>query len=84
LGGDASRSSDKVEGMNENGESGSNAETPDSNRLGENVMERGQKEADIGVCREITPGVYCMDTGKGIMRSGSSWVLIDAASKQYL
>jgi glyoxylase-like metal-dependent hydrolase (beta-lactamase superfamily II) len=50
-------------------------------------MEREQRKADIGVCREITPGVYCMETGKGIsrsnvyfVRSGSSWVLIDAAS----
>jgi glyoxylase-like metal-dependent hydrolase (beta-lactamase superfamily II) len=37
--------------------------------------------------QEIVPGVYCMETGKGIMRSnvyfvrsGSSWALIDAAS----
>ena len=50
-------------------------------------MEREQRKADIEVCREITPGVYCMETGKGIsrsnvffVRSGSSWVLIDAAS----
>ncbi len=49
-------------------------------------MEREQREADIGMCREIAPGVYCMETGKGISRSnvyfvqsGSSWVLIDAA-----
>jgi glyoxylase-like metal-dependent hydrolase (beta-lactamase superfamily II) len=65
-----------------------NAETSDSDRLEENVMEREQREADIGVCREIIPGVYCMETGKGIMRSnvffvrsGSSWVLIDTASE---
>jgi glyoxylase-like metal-dependent hydrolase (beta-lactamase superfamily II) len=45
------------------------------------------KEADIGGCRESAPGVYCLEVGKGIMRSnvyfvrsGSSWVLIDAAS----
>jgi len=63
------------------------AETSDSDQPGENVMEREQRKADIGVCREITPGVYCMETGKGIsrsnvffVRSGSSWVLIDAAS----
>jgi glyoxylase-like metal-dependent hydrolase (beta-lactamase superfamily II) len=38
------------------------------------------------MCREIAPGVYYMETGKGISRSnvyfvqsGSSWVLIDAA-----
>jgi glyoxylase-like metal-dependent hydrolase (beta-lactamase superfamily II) len=50
-------------------------------------MEREQRKAGIGVCREITPGVYCMEMGKGINRSnvyfvqsGSSWVLIDAAS----
>ncbi len=37
--------------------------------------------------QEIAPGVYCMEVGKGIMRSnvyfvrsGSSWVLIDTAS----
>lgn len=50
-------------------------------------MEREQRKADIGVCREITPGVYCVEIGKGIsrsnvyfVRSGPSWVLIDAAS----
>src|SRR5512136_784800 len=50
-------------------------------------MEREQTEAGIGVCREIAPGVHCMEMGKGIsrsnvyfVRSGSSWVLIDAAS----
>jgi glyoxylase-like metal-dependent hydrolase (beta-lactamase superfamily II) len=50
-------------------------------------MSKTKKEADIGVCREIAPGVYCLEVGKGIMRSnvyfvrsGSSWVLIDAAS----
>jgi glyoxylase-like metal-dependent hydrolase (beta-lactamase superfamily II) len=49
-------------------------------------MGRKQKEADLSETREITPGVYCMETGKGISRaniyfvqSGSSWVLIDAA-----
>ena len=63
-----------------------NAETSDSDRLGENVMGREQREADLGMCRAVTPGVYCMETGKGIsranvyfVRSGSSWVLIDAA-----
>ncbi len=37
--------------------------------------------------QEIAPDVYCMEVGTGIMRSnvyfvrsGSSWVLIDAAS----
>lgn len=37
--------------------------------------------------KEVAPGVYCMEAGKGItrsnvyfVRSGSSWVLIDAAS----
>src|SRR5512136_194725 len=50
-------------------------------------MEREQTEAGIGVCREIAPGVHCMEMGKGIsrsnvyfVRSGFSWVLIDAAS----
>ena len=49
-------------------------------------MGREQREADLGMCREVTPDVYCMETGKGIsrsdvyfVRSGSSWVLIDAA-----
>lgn len=42
---------------------------------------------DTGMYREIAPGVYCMELGKGIsrsnvyfVRSGASWVLIDAAS----
>ena len=63
-----------------------NAETSDSDRPRENVMEREQREAGIGMCREVAPGVYCMEAGKGISRSnvyfvqsGSSWVLIDAA-----
>jgi len=63
-----------------------NAETSDSDRQEENVMNRKQRNAGIGMCREVTPGVYCMETGKGIsranvyfVRSGSSWVLIDAA-----
>jgi len=50
-------------------------------------LSKTNKEPDIGVCREIAPGVYCMEAGKGItrsnvyfVRSGSSWVLIDAAS----
>ena len=49
-------------------------------------MEQKQREADLGLCREVTPGVFCMETGKGISRaniyfvqSGASWVLIDAA-----
>ena len=49
-------------------------------------MEREGSEAGIGMCWEITPGVYGMEAGKGIsrsnvyfVRSGSSWVLIDAA-----
>lgn len=43
--------------------------------------------AGTEVYREIAQGVYCMEVGKGItrsnvyfVRSGSSWVLIDAAS----
>jgi glyoxylase-like metal-dependent hydrolase (beta-lactamase superfamily II) len=50
-------------------------------------LNKTKKEADIGVCREIAPGVYCLEVGKGIMRSNvyfvrsvTSWVLIDAAS----
>ena len=49
-------------------------------------MEREQREASTGMCREVASGVYGMETGKGItrsniyfVRSGSSWVLIDAA-----
>jgi glyoxylase-like metal-dependent hydrolase (beta-lactamase superfamily II) len=45
------------------------------------------KKTDIGVCQESAPGVYCLEVGRGIMRSnvyfvrsGKSWVLIDAAS----
>jgi glyoxylase-like metal-dependent hydrolase (beta-lactamase superfamily II) len=50
-------------------------------------LNKTNKGIDIGVCRESAPGVYCLEVGKGIMRSnvyfvwsGSSWVLIDAAS----
>ena len=52
-------------------------------------MVREQREAGIGRYREMAPGVYGMEVGKGIsrsnvyfVRSGSSWVLIDAASAQ--
>jgi glyoxylase-like metal-dependent hydrolase (beta-lactamase superfamily II) len=45
------------------------------------------KEVDSGLCKEIAPGVYCMEVGKGVsrsnvyfVRSGASWVLVDAAS----
>lgn len=64
----------------------SNAKTLDSDRQGENIKGQEQRETDPGMCREVTPGVYCMEIGKGISRSnvyfvqsGSSWVLIDAA-----
>ena len=52
-------------------------------------MERDtlSSKLDTGMYREIAPGVYCMEVGKGItrsnvyfVRSGASWVLIDAAS----
>jgi glyoxylase-like metal-dependent hydrolase (beta-lactamase superfamily II) len=50
-------------------------------------LSKPNKETDISLCWEIAPGVYCMEAGKGIsrsnvyfVRSGSSWVLIDAAS----
>jgi len=50
-------------------------------------LNRTNKETDIGVRREIAPDVYRVEVGKGIdrsnvyfVRSGSSWVLIDAAS----
>ena len=62
-----------------------NAETSNSDRPGGNVMGREQAGTGLGMCREVTPGVYCMEAGKGISRanvyfvqSGSSWVLIDA------
>ena len=44
-------------------------------------------EVDTGLPREIAPGVYCLQVGKGLLRSniyfvrsGPSWALIDAAS----
>jgi glyoxylase-like metal-dependent hydrolase (beta-lactamase superfamily II) len=50
-------------------------------------LSKTNKETYISVCREIAPDVYCMEVGKGITRSnvyfvksGPSWVLIDAAS----
>jgi glyoxylase-like metal-dependent hydrolase (beta-lactamase superfamily II) len=52
-------------------------------------MEQEQREAGSGACREIAPGVYGMEMGKGISRSNvyfvqseSTWVLIDAALAQ--
>ncbi len=51
-------------------------------------MESEPRTGRIGVCQEIAPGVFCMEVGKGFNRSnvyfvlsGSSWVLIDAASR---
>lgn len=50
-------------------------------------MARKLSETDIGVPREIAPGVHCLGVGKGLLRSniylvrsGPSWALIDAAS----
>jgi glyoxylase-like metal-dependent hydrolase (beta-lactamase superfamily II) len=47
-----------------------------------------KKKGQTGDAREIAPGVYFLEVGKGIMRSnvyfiqsGASWVLIDTASK---
>ncbi len=44
-------------------------------------------DSNLGVCWEVAPGVYGIEAGKGMMRSnvyfvrsGLSWVLIDAAS----
>jgi glyoxylase-like metal-dependent hydrolase (beta-lactamase superfamily II) len=66
------------------------AEASHSERAGENVMEREQRKAGVGACQEISPGVYYMEVGKGFdrsnvyfVRSGSSWVLIDAASPNF-
>lgn len=49
-------------------------------------MGREQREAGIGMCREVVSDVYGMEVGEGIsranvyfVRSGSSWALIDAA-----
>jgi glyoxylase-like metal-dependent hydrolase (beta-lactamase superfamily II) len=49
-------------------------------------MAREHKETGTGLYSEIAPGVYYMEVGKGLtqsnvyfVRSGSSWVLIDAA-----
>jgi glyoxylase-like metal-dependent hydrolase (beta-lactamase superfamily II) len=63
-----------------------NAEPSDSDRPGENVIGQTQRETNLGMCQEVAPGVFGMETGKGISRanvyfvqSGSSWVLIDAA-----
>lgn len=63
------------------------AASSDSDRLGENVIKRDQKQIGTSISQEVSPGVYCMEVGKGIsrsnvffVRSGSSWVLIDAAS----
>jgi glyoxylase-like metal-dependent hydrolase (beta-lactamase superfamily II) len=64
-----------------------NARIFDSDRQGENIKGQEQRETDPGMCREVTSGVYCLETGKGINRSnvyfvqsGASWVLIDTAS----
>lgn len=50
-------------------------------------LNKATKKTDIGLCREIAPGVHFKEVGKGIsrsnvyfVRSGSSWVLIDTAS----
>jgi glyoxylase-like metal-dependent hydrolase (beta-lactamase superfamily II) len=50
-------------------------------------LNKTSEKTDIGLCREIAPGVHCKEVGKGIsrsnvyfVRSGSSWVLIDTAS----
>ncbi len=50
-------------------------------------LKKTSEKTNIGLCREVAPGVHCKEVGKGIsrsnvyfVRSGSSWVLIDAAS----
>jgi glyoxylase-like metal-dependent hydrolase (beta-lactamase superfamily II) len=50
-------------------------------------LDEATEKADIGLCREIAPRVHFGEVGTGISRSnvyfvqsGSSWVLIDAAS----
>jgi len=63
-----------------------NADKSCFSRPGENTLEQESKEAGIGMYGEVSPGVYWMETGKGIsranvyfVRTGSSWVLMDAA-----
>jgi glyoxylase-like metal-dependent hydrolase (beta-lactamase superfamily II) len=50
-------------------------------------LNKATEKTDISLCREIAPGVHFKEIGKGIsrsnvyfVRSGPSWVLIDAAS----
>ncbi len=50
-------------------------------------MARRPREIPVASPQEIAPGVYCLEAGKGLMRSnvyfvrsGSSWALIDAAA----
>lgn len=50
-------------------------------------MARGDRETDPGAGRKIAPGVWWLETGRGLtesnvyfVRSGSDWALIDAAS----
>ena len=52
-----------------------------------NGLDKTSEERGIGGIREIAPDIYYTEVGKGISRSnvyfvhsGSSWVLIDAAS----
>ena len=54
---------------------------------GEHPLPRQPREADAGQPREIAPDVYFLQVGKGLMRSnvyfvrsGPSWVLIDAGA----
>ncbi len=54
------------------------------------IMETDRTTGRTSVCQEIAPGVFCLEAGKGFDRSnvyfvpsGSSWVLIDAASPNY-
>ena len=56
-------------------------------RLPVSQLDKTNEHGDTGGCQEIAPGVYCMEVGKGIsrsnvyfVRSGPSWVLVDAAS----
>jgi glyoxylase-like metal-dependent hydrolase (beta-lactamase superfamily II) len=60
---------------------------PDFHQPVEMIMEKKPRIATTSGCQEIAPGVFGMEVGKGVdrsnvyfVRSGSSWVLIDAAS----
>lgn len=65
-------------------------EMPNLHRPGDNFVKREQREVAGGPCREIAPNVHWLEAGKGFdrsnvyfVRSDSSWVLVDAASRHF-